>query len=105
MFRPFFIHRQYSAFLKPKFKGFTAYVEQDPDNSRMLRVRVTFCSRKDSFCKATGRKEVLNKTTWTVINKRDLPSWVSQCTAVCLNESSGADWFVQDELFLLKYVV
>ncbi len=105
MFKPFFIHRQVSALLNPKFRGFTAYVEQDPANSRMLHVRVAFCSRKDSFCKATGRKEVLHAKPWTVINKRDLPAWVAKCYAACLKRDSIADWFVQDELFLLKYVV
>ncbi len=104
MFKPFFIHRQVSHLLKPKFRGFTAYVEQDPDNSRMLRVRVSYCSRKDAFCKATGRAAALAKDSWTVINKRDLPKWVANSMNVCLGSKSDLleTW---GELFLLKYVV
>lgn len=105
MFKPFYIHRQVPQSLKPKFRGFTAYIEQDPDNSRMLKVRVTFCSRKDAFCKATGRAAVLSKTDGTVINKRDLPAWVGEQLSVVYNTPQAAEWIGHDELFLLKYVV
>jgi hypothetical protein len=94
--KQFFIHKHTPY---GKFNGFTAKVEPT-DNPRTVKVAVAFCSKKDKFCKATGRN-VVEQHTFTEINKRHLADW--------LNEQGTVAWGYQTNVigfyYALKYVV
>lgn len=96
--KQFFIHQQTP---HGKFNGFTAKVEPT-DNPRTIMVAVAFCSKKDHFCKATGRN-VVEQRTFTEINKRHLPDWLGQqfCAAWGYSEVNAGYTFY----YTLKYVV
>lgn len=96
--KQFFIHHQTP---HGKFNGFTAKVEPT-DNPQTVKVAVAFCSKKDRFCKATGRN-VVEQHTFTEINKRHLPDWLGQhgCTAWGYTSVNAGYPFY----YTLKYVV
>jgi hypothetical protein len=96
--KQFYIHKQTPY---GKFNGFTAKVEPT-DNPRTVKVAVAFCSKKDHFCKATGRN-VVEQHTFTEINKRSLADWLGKQEDAAWGQSgmfSGVSF-----LYTLKYVV
>lgn len=81
-------------------RGFTAYVQQDPNEQRNVLIQVTWCAEADEFKKAAGRSFV-QKTDAVSFNKRDLPSIMAQAANTCKWEK-----FIEaDYLYLLKYVI
>lgn len=84
MFKPFYIHRNHKPGRRPNHKprGFTALVSPTNDR-RKVAMAVTFCSPKDEFNKATGRKEAqdLNKTE--LVNAREVAKLLAACSSVC----------------------
>ena len=97
--KQFFIHKQTPY---GKFNGFTAKVEP-ADNPRTVKVAVAFCSKKDKFCKATGRN-VVEQQTFTEINKRYLPTWLGRQYATSGGYIPG-EWSDIVFYYALKYVV
>lgn len=58
--------------LKSKRNGATVVVTGDTDDPAQVDVRVAFCSRKDMYCRKTGREEAL-KAKPKIIMLRHLP--------------------------------
>lgn len=86
MFKPFFVHSFWPSGTKlPRntSRGFTAYIEPDPEDYRFVYIRGTACSPKDQFCKKVGRQVCLSKTPDRV-NKRDIPGFL-EMNATLLN--------------------
>lgn len=55
MFVQRYFHIRPQAGVKGKFNGATVMVTGETDVPAQVDVQVTFCSRKDMFCKKTGR--------------------------------------------------
>ena len=97
--KQFFIHKQTPY---GKFNGFTAKVEPT-DNPRTVKVAVAFCSKKDHFCKKTGR-DVVEQHTFTEINKRTLPDWLARQQEHVLGHEQML-YTQHMYYYVLKYVV
>lgn len=100
MFKPFFVHRHHRDpnFLKryKRPRGFTLYVQPKLDDYKMCIISGTWCSNADNFCRKIGRDNAI-KAEQHVINKRDLPKWVSRMATEC---GMGGEY---DE-YLYKYL-
>lgn len=57
---------------KSRRNGATIVVTGDTDDPAQVDVRVAFCSRKDMYCKKTGREEAL-KAKPKIVMLRHLP--------------------------------
>jgi hypothetical protein len=71
------------------FRGATIMVSPKSDTEVLMQA--TFCSKKDPFCKKTGREEAAKAEAETV-NMRDVPKMVAAVAAVvdnveCLTEA------------------
>lgn len=53
-FKPFFIHEQFQKWERAVCNGITFYVKPSEEEG-MVEIRIAQCSRKDQYCKATGR--------------------------------------------------
>jgi hypothetical protein len=102
-FKAFYIHENtydtpHNSVTRNRPKGFTAYISQSPDPQNVL-LQTSFCSRKDQFCKKTGRLEA-HKSDVVEINKRLLPTYLVQM-------SQKINFFTPDSLYdyVWKYVL
>lgn len=83
-FKPFFVHLHTNGLScahlngkeQRKAKGATFFVAPSVGSDRLVEVRVTFCSPKDTFSKKAGRVEVMSKSP-VVMNKRDVPRFIA----------------------------
>lgn len=81
--KPFYIHLNRANFLNHKQgskrhpAGMTLYFEQSKDDHHSVDVRMSVCSRKDNFCKATGRAVARASGEVITINKRVVPSFLN----------------------------
>lgn len=85
MFKPFFVHRHTNRKFHKRDhrpRGFTLYVQPDPENYRNCVISGTWCSKDDNFCRSVGRNNALNAEQ-KVINKRDLPKIVDRMAQEC----------------------
>ena len=102
-FKPFFVHKFHKPGegFKKKDRGFTAYIQPNPDNNREVFMQVSFCSYRDAFCKKIGREEAL-KTAREPINTRMVPNYIAMLEAYCgLVETMNE----RDHYFLYKYML
>jgi hypothetical protein len=103
-FKPFFIHRQRIKPFSGKHNGFTAYISPNAEDARMCDVQVTYCSRKDQFCKKEGRSFALKAPIKTV-NKRDLPTELNRIHIQLHNWKHSPSDFDNSWHWVLKYVI
>lgn len=73
MFVKRYFHIRPSAGVKGKFNGATVCVTGETDVPAQVDVQVTFCSRKDMFCKKTGRVNA-EKAPIKIVALRYLPN-------------------------------
>ncbi len=59
---------------KKKFNGATVLVSGNTDHVGQVDVQVAFCSKKDMYCKRTGRSTVSKQDKIKVVPLRYLPS-------------------------------
>lgn len=107
MFRPFFVHKFYSSITEaqtwkrpgsPQRRGFTVYVQPDPNNVRNVLVQVSLCSMKDAFCKHVGRIKALGHTA-SAVPTRQLDKFLKKLAA----ENMHMDY--EDFGYLYKFMV
>lgn len=77
--------------------GATVKVVGDTDNVGQVDVQVTYCSKKDVFCKKTGRAEA-EKAPIKVVPLRFLPKELGR-----VNEKVDGRIYTYDYSFSLKY--
>jgi hypothetical protein len=88
-FKPFFVHiNRGPGSIYSKLRGATVYVAPS-ENPRECQVQITFCSRKDAFCKKTGRS-FAQKAPVAVINIRKLATFLAGVD-YCVTEGKVAD--------------
>ena len=81
--------------------GATIRVMGDTDAVGTVNVQVAFCSRKDAFCRKTGR-DVASKAPIQVMPLRYLPNALGMVAEKVMKKSKGAVWPL-DFTFSLKY--
>lgn len=82
--KAFYVHHQVRYFGRAR-NGFTALIHPT-ENSRTVLFSVTYCSKKDAFCKKTGRSSVAQLIP-TEVNKRDVPQLLAKAQAICEGHS------------------
>lgn len=106
MFKPFFVHynrnitKNSHGWEKHSPRGFTAYIQPDPNNLRNVLMQLTFCSPKDQFSKKEGRSQV-HQTKVEIVNKRDVPKMLAGATSLVENRRLLDSRYY----YILKYVV
>lgn len=101
-FKPFYVHFNLGpGKLSSKFRGFTAHVA--PHDSRNVAVKLTFCSKRDQFCKKVAREEVDHKPA-QVVNARQLSKFMAQQRAQC-HGHTAYEWEHHEYDYLYKYMV
>ena len=102
MMKPFYVHRHFQGKLPNREpRGFTALVQENPENTRQLDIQVSFCAPKDQFNKKLGR-EFAAQAPIKTINKRQLPRMMAALGIVCAMEEEGKAEYWN---YILKYVV
>lgn len=82
--------------------GATARVVGDTDTIGTIGVQVAFCSRKDAFCRKTGRETALKAPT-QLVPLRYLPNALSMVAAKVEKMNKRAFVHPSDFSFALKY--
>lgn len=98
-----YFHIRPAAGVKGKFNGATVQVVGDTDLPAQVDVQVTFCSRKDMFCRRTGR-DVVQSAPLKIVALRYLPNELARIEeAVYGYELDNAnDWLFAIRYFLPK---
>lgn len=81
--------------------GATVKVTGDTDYVGQVDVQVAKCSKKDMYCKRTGRAEV-EKAPVKVVPLRYLPNELSRVFAANVDKQS-VKWIHNDYTFAIKY--
>lgn len=89
----------YSFGKKPKRNGATVVVCGDTDDPAQVDVRVAFCSRKDKYCRKTGREEAL-KAKPKIVMLRHLPRELHN---IAVESGYGDTWNYAAFDFAVKY--
>lgn len=85
-----------------KYRGATIFVSPT-DNPREITIQTTFCSKKDAFCRKTGRSFALNEKSIT-INIRALSDEVGKIEAIVYDDDYHKGW-AENFMYLYKYMV
>lgn len=98
-----YFHIRPTAGVKGKFNGATVQVIGDTEMAAQVDVQVTFCSRKDMYCKRTGRKLAMSAPT-KIVPLRYLPNELARIeNAVYGYElENGNDFLFAIRYFLAK---
>ena len=94
-----YFHIRPQAGLKPKFNGATVLVVGDTDIPAQVDVQVAYCSRKDPFCKKSGR-EVACKSKTKIIALRYLSNELAYIEDVVNGHTLDN---ANDFLFAIRY--
>ena len=102
MFKPFFVHRHTNRKYNKRDnypRGFTLYVQPDPNDYKVCVVSGTWCSNADNFCRKTGRDNAI-KAEQRTINKRDLPALLDRMMYECaLSDPPDSFQYIYKYLF------
>lgn len=102
MFKPFYVHQHSNAKYAKRDntpRGFTLYVQQDPNEPHNVIVQGAWCSNKDNFCRRIGRNTA-NFAEEKSINKRDLPKLLTAMMHACQFEAVDQDFY-----YVWRYVI
>lgn len=107
-FKPFYIHKQTRLKETGKFRGFSAYIEPSEDHRKVL-IKITYCSRKDEFCRKKGR-EALAQMESKEINSRTLPAALDEAWLKCYGLSAVVNVGHSSNMYnmfnyVLRYVI
>jgi len=89
--------------VKGKFNGATVQVVGDTDVPAQVDVQVTFCSRKDMFCRRTGR-DVVQSAPLKIVALRYLPNELARIEEAVYGYAldNANDWLFSIRYFLPK---
>ena len=93
----FFHLRRFGGIYPETRGGATVRVTGDTEHVGQVDVQVTFCSKKDVYCKKTGR-EVAAKAPVKVVPLRYLPQELKR-----IAEKAGCHSQFQDQSFAVRY--
>lgn len=109
-FKPFNIHHFHNGSVAKtlKFRGFTAVVSPGKD-TRSVDVQMSFCSKKDIYCRKTGVSTAESRdkgegylfscNARELLNQLDERAYTMKCATV---DHTGVE--IIDKVFLYKYL-
>ena len=108
MFKPFFVHRHTNLKFPKRVshpRGFTLYVQPDPNDYKMCVVSGTWCAHDDNFCRKIGRDNAI-KAEQRTLNKRDLPAFLNRMEEECQLDFVREDYsgIGSDFTYIYKYL-
>lgn len=80
------------------YRGFTAFIQPDPNNAKNVLYSVTYCSAKDQFSKKIGRAKVQEMIPDSV-NKRIVPRLLAQEMSKCFDRNTE----IPEEVFFYTF--
>lgn len=113
--KPFYVHKTRVCYkndparIKHLPRGFTALIQDDPQNKHHCLFSIVYCSSKDVFSKKKGREFVADVIP-TSINKRDVPKQLALAEIhICrwADKASVHDWKAveSDYYYLYMYML
>lgn len=106
MFKPFYVHINHGPGPLPSkwARGATILVSPIEGDDRNVHMQVTVCSRKDQFCKKTGREEAAKQEKF-VVNKRVVPHRVADIGGLTINTPKSTQWNRGVYDYLYRYML